>query len=627
MGTPIAVANPNIDPSIAGDDQRMTIDLKAGVVRFSTAPASGGDILKPGGTNPVTGRLSLYATFWAMDIGSASAGTSKGLYFNRSTPSVQNPPSRIFWNEGANTWSIDTATYSGTPGSLSGTTFDQHISSLLTQLNNAQQIALLNSPDFSNIYDNVGVRTDTTTSTPTTYYSGSWVYQTSVTGFGSNVFWQILGPGLAIADGGTTSFKTGLFSQGSPTTTTITFHLFQPINIAVWGGETVNFKVVYRRRKASTNSTNLVLRLYCADAIPFITTLQQTVANCNSTDASSVTLTGSFTLPSDARIITKFEITCDPSPPTYTGAAPDVILEIGAVQCWLIPSRQNDVRTNYQREHNLISSRNLRFTLMDGVSGTEDAMLLYTGTGSNDQRITLGRVDSMEDDNFIPPTFEQRGQFVVGGGIVADVTRFTPRIQYHLSSYSGRTLRTETIKQGASGFAATREYAFDAGFSDYDMYEQTHNAQWNQTLSQWFKDQGSGSYASRLYVHNAGLVFQTETSVNSSFSESAWSPGQVTVGFKTRNLSSSGAVNNTDVILFVNTSGGPVTVTLPAASISAGRTLFIVDTQGTADTNPITLTPAVFEQIDNSVSSRLLQTYKGRWMVVCDGAGWFVFSC
>jgi hypothetical protein len=151
-----------------------------------------------------------------------------------------------------------------------------------------------------------------------------------------------------------------------------------------------------------------------------------------------------------------------------------------------------------------------------GATGTDP--VLYEASGV----LKTGRADGNETDANPPPVLEHRGQLLVGGGLVSGVTaRTTPRIKHVVSTLSEgvegrRTLRSETSK-GTSGFAATREYAYDGGFDDYDMYEQTHNARWDPTTQLWVKDQGGGSYASRLYVSNSGFTFQTESSAASSF--------------------------------------------------------------------------------------------------------------
>lgn len=90
---PITTLNPVIDPAIPAADQRMTIDYKAGTVRFSCAPKVGGDILIAGGVSTV-GRLNLYAVFWAIDT-SLTTGNARGLYSPRSDELRARPAGRV----------------------------------------------------------------------------------------------------------------------------------------------------------------------------------------------------------------------------------------------------------------------------------------------------------------------------------------------------------------------------------------------------------------------------------------------------------------------------------------------------------------------------------------------------
>ena len=95
LAAPITTLNPIIDPGIPSTDQRMTIDYKAGIVRFSCAPQVGGQIKQ--GVNPTTGRLNLYAVFWAVDQ-SLVQGASRRLWTTRSTPDVAYPAAKVFWD-------------------------------------------------------------------------------------------------------------------------------------------------------------------------------------------------------------------------------------------------------------------------------------------------------------------------------------------------------------------------------------------------------------------------------------------------------------------------------------------------------------------------------------------------
>jgi hypothetical protein len=94
---PITSLNPVIDPAIAPGDQRLTIDYKAGVIRFSCAPKIGGNIKVVGGVNGVTGRLNLYAVFWAVDS-TLTKGSARLLYATRGTDIVASAGSKLYFD-------------------------------------------------------------------------------------------------------------------------------------------------------------------------------------------------------------------------------------------------------------------------------------------------------------------------------------------------------------------------------------------------------------------------------------------------------------------------------------------------------------------------------------------------
>lgn len=95
---PITNPNPVIDPSLPITDQRVTLDYRAGVLRLSCAPATG-SAFKPsaGCINAVTGRLNLYAVFWAVDK-SLTRGVSMGVWGSRGLPGFPRSPARIRYN-------------------------------------------------------------------------------------------------------------------------------------------------------------------------------------------------------------------------------------------------------------------------------------------------------------------------------------------------------------------------------------------------------------------------------------------------------------------------------------------------------------------------------------------------
>lgn len=105
LSNPISALNPVIDSTIPASDQRMTFDFKAGIVRFSCAPRLGDDIKVAGGVNPTSGRLSLYATFWAVDQ-SLNKGASRSVHAVRSTDTQSAVPGNITFDPINQVWLI-----------------------------------------------------------------------------------------------------------------------------------------------------------------------------------------------------------------------------------------------------------------------------------------------------------------------------------------------------------------------------------------------------------------------------------------------------------------------------------------------------------------------------------------
>jgi hypothetical protein len=103
---PIATLNPLINSTISADDQRMTIDYQAGIIRFSCAPRTGDDIKPSAGcVNTTTGRLNLYAVFWVIDT-SLTKGNARGLWASRSTYYGAKAAGRIEFDASNNWWKI-----------------------------------------------------------------------------------------------------------------------------------------------------------------------------------------------------------------------------------------------------------------------------------------------------------------------------------------------------------------------------------------------------------------------------------------------------------------------------------------------------------------------------------------
>ena len=76
-----------------------------------------------------------------------------------------------------------------------------------------------------------------------------------------------------------------------------------------------------------------------------------------------------------------------------------------------------------------------------------------------------------------------------------------------------------------------------------------------------------------------------------------------------------------DNVILVNTSGGPVTITLPTPT--NGRVLKVKDSTGNAGTNNITINPHASETIDGAASKVINFNY-GSVNLVSDGTNWFL---
>ena len=76
----------------------------------------------------------------------------------------------------------------------------------------------------------------------------------------------------------------------------------------------------------------------------------------------------------------------------------------------------------------------------------------------------------------------------------------------------------------------------------------------------------------------------------------------------------------------VNTSGGAVTVNLPAiATLPAGKTYTIKDTGGQASSNNITLDANADERIDGQ-TTHAISTNGGAITIIADGNAWSILS-
>lgn len=79
-----------------------------------------------------------------------------------------------------------------------------------------------------------------------------------------------------------------------------------------------------------------------------------------------------------------------------------------------------------------------------------------------------------------------------------------------------------------------------------------------------------------------------------------------------------------DRIIFVDTSGGAFTLTLPDPATVRGVIFRIIDTGGALQANPLTLARFAAEMIEGLAASKQFFTNWGGWDVVSNGTNWFI---
>lgn len=120
------------------------------------------------------------------------------------------------------------------------------------------------------------------------------------------------------------------------------------------------------------------------------------------------------------------------------------------------------------------------------------------------------------------------------------------------------------------------------------------------------------------YESGSGIL---ATNVQDAIEEVATSPPSVSPTDVNFALSPY-AVTTSDTVLWVDTSGGAVTITLPTGAARAGKSLEIKDISGNASTNNISIDPAPGETIDG-LDPLLINIDFGGWKLYPKPAnGW-----
>jgi len=82
----------------------------------------------------------------------------------------------------------------------------------------------------------------------------------------------------------------------------------------------------------------------------------------------------------------------------------------------------------------------------------------------------------------------------------------------------------------------------------------------------------------------------------------------------------------TDDYLFVDTSGGAVTLHLPdPTQFHCSKQFRLIDIKGTFETNNCTVTPFAAEKLEGLAAPKPFQTNWGGWTIVTDQTDWYSY--
>ena len=134
-------------------------------------------------------------------------------------------------------------------------------------------------------------------------------------------------------------------------------------------------------------------------------------------------------------------------------------------------------------------------------------------------------------------------------------------------------------------------------------------------------DTGSGSCITTSgTVTINGTAGEIETSVSGTTVTVAFS-GTFSPAYAVTSVSANYSAVLSDRYILVDSSGGPITITLLAASLTTGRVVVVKD-KGSAGTNNITV-QAASGNIDGGASQAIRSNY-GAYRVTSDGSDYFI---
>jgi hypothetical protein len=462
---PITSFTPAIDSTIAsGNDQRYTIDYKAGVVRLSVAPRAG-DAFKPSTGNQGVGsggRLNLYAVFWAFDT-TLVKGAAQQLWSIQTSDTdnqVSFESGRVFYNTGTLSWTITMAPIDSQPASLPGNDVRTHLRDLLEIINNPP-VPLLEDPHFESVL--------TYPETQDIDASAAW---RAVSGTPDN----------SLLIDRTSGFGTSRLSYVAPNTSFNTVGIIQHLWATVSGNQEFRINLTYQRISAAT-SGSLQVNLTWLHFDGSTNTDNITITPLNGTDASRVDYSNVTFSPTDAVKLISVRVSASSQyGSTGTKFYVDKI-QVTAVAGSFRPTYQVDRSTSFRQRFLPTSGSNVGYTNQNPVlsagSTVKPSLLLQRADGKEDPDGTLPQ-----------PTFNT-GAIELGSGMKNPIeTQSRILIKVETGTFAGiKRIPTVGIYD-AEVFSGTQMYASQDFPLSGSYWEVGQNLSWNQVTQVWDKVSG-----------------------------------------------------------------------------------------------------------------------------------------
>lgn len=184
------------------------------------------------------------------------------------------------------------------------------------------------------------------------------------------------------------------------------------------------------------------------------------------------------------------------------------------------------------------------------------------------------------------------------------------------------------LKPGAATFNnVTLGYEGSNVFLNAPLSKGLELLQNNATTLGYFPPSGTTLYIGGATAGTAPVYFDWTTGTAPSIQAGTGATSGLLVGgalrYTTRTVTASFTVDTTttDNVIIVDTSGGAVTVTLPAPT--NGRHLYLIDKANHFGTSNCTLAQHAIEKIDGTAASKTLASSGERCLIDSDGTDWY----